>query len=197
MEAVEEPEVDDVLALRDAIDEVLKRLREGYEREDIELYMSAFWEDGFRYVSDLGTDVDRRDDVVFDNLRLERDAAKGTFARFQDIRLELSQPPHIMDIRENRLDAMNHYRLVGFANDGEALVGGFLAWFAEGDTRLTFERRNGEWRIARWIDEAFNEEEVVIANNINPAKEIQPGIIRGVHPRGKLATMWGLIKVRF
>ena len=103
VEAVEEPEVDDVLALRDAIDEVLKRLREGYEREDIELYMSAFWEDGFRYVSDLGTDVDRRDDVVFDNLRLERDAAKGTFARFQDIRLELSQPTHIMDIRENRL----------------------------------------------------------------------------------------------
>ena len=39
-----EPEVEGVnVVLHDAIDEVLERLRDGYENEDLELYLSAFW----------------------------------------------------------------------------------------------------------------------------------------------------------
>ena len=41
-----------------AISAVLKRWRVGYETEDVEMYMSAFWAEGFRWVSDMGTDQD-------------------------------------------------------------------------------------------------------------------------------------------
>ena len=37
-----------------AINKVLKQWREGYENEDVELYMNVYWKDGFLYVSDMG-----------------------------------------------------------------------------------------------------------------------------------------------
>ena len=58
-----------------AINSVLKKWREGYETEDVETYMSAYWSDGFRYVSDMGTDGDKTDDLEFDDIRDERDSA--------------------------------------------------------------------------------------------------------------------------
>ena len=58
------------------INQVLKNWREGYQTEDLDRYMSAFWEDGFLYVSDMGTNDDKTDDVVFDDIRDERDSAK-------------------------------------------------------------------------------------------------------------------------
>ena len=66
-----------------------------------------------------------------------------------------------------------------------SLEGGFIGWFAEGDNRLTFEFRQGEWRITKWLDDAFNAEMVKIANNV-----VQP------EPGGKLITTWGSIKIR-
>ena len=155
------------------ITQVLKNWREGYQSEDLDRYMSAFWEDGFLYVSDMGTNDDKTDDVVFDDIRDERDAAKRVFDMFQDIEIELSEPPEIqLNTDRTRAEVRNHYRIQGFVADGEALEGGFTGWFAEGNNVFSFElRRNKdsskqEWRITEWLDEAYSKEEIRAANNL-------------------------------
>ena len=181
-----EPEVEGVdVVLQDAIDEILKRLREGYENEDLDLFLSAFWIEGFQYTSDMGTPANLVDDVMFEELKDEGQSAERVFARFQAIELELSHPVHIINAVPNRVEAMNHYRIQGFANEGHVLEGGFLGWFAEGDNRFTFEFRQGEWRITKWLDNAFDAKMIQVANNV-----VQP------EPGGKLVTMWGQIKIR-
>ena len=154
------------------INQVLKNWREGYQSEDLDRYMSAFWEDGFLYVSDMGTDADKTDDVIFDDIRDERDAAQRVFARFQDIEIELSEPPEIqLNTDRTRAEVRNHYRIQGFVADGSSLQGGHTGWFAEGDNVFTFELRTNkdgkqEWRITEWKDEAYSEEQIRAANNI-------------------------------
>ena len=150
-----------------AINGVLKRWREGYETEDVETYMSAYWSQGFRYVSDWGTDGDKTDDLIFDDIRDERDSAIHVFSRFQDIEIELSIPPEIsMNKDGTQAEVRNHYRIQGFVADGESLEGGFVGWFAEGNNLFIFEKRDDEWRITEWHDESFSDEEIRIANNL-------------------------------
>ena len=163
VDKVEEPQPAELAA----INQVLKKWRDGYQNEDVETYISAFWPEGFRYVSDMGTDTDKTDDVEFDDIRLERDSAIRVFARFQDIELEISEPPEIqLNADHTKADVRNHYRIQGFVASGESLEGGFTGWFAEGDNVFTFELRNGQWRITEWRDEAFSEEEIKRANNL-------------------------------
>ena len=155
------------------INQVLKSWREGYQSEDLDMYMSAFWEDGFLYVSDMGTKDDKTDDVIFDDIRDERDSARRVFASYQDIEIELSEPPEIqLNTDRTRAEVRNHYRIQGFVADGSSLEGGYTGWFAEGNNIFTFELRSEEgsdeqeWRITEWKDEAFSEEEIRAANNI-------------------------------
>ena len=185
-----EPEAEGIdVALQNAIDGVLERLREGYENEDLDLYLSAFWMEGFEYTSDMGTFADPFDDVVFNELKDEGKSAARVFAMYRDIELELSFPAHIINAVPKQIEALNHYRIQGFANEGHALEGGFLGWFAEGDSKFTFEFRQGEWRITKWRDEAFDAE--MIRAGINPAPAAP-----AAHPGGKLVTIWGHIKRR-
>lgn len=156
-----------------SINQVLKNWRDGYQNEDLDTYMSVFWEDGFLYASDMGTKNDKTDDVVFDDIRDERDSAQRVFARFQDIEIELSEPPEVqLNTDRTRAEVRNHYRIQGFVADGDSLEGGFTGWFAEGDNVFTFELRTDkdsgkqEWRITEWSDEAFSEEQIRAANNI-------------------------------
>ena len=155
------------------INQVLKNWREGYQSEDLDRYMSAFWEDGFLYVSDMGTNDDKTDDVVFDDIRDERDAAKRVFDMFQDIEIELSEPPEIqLNTDRTRAEVRNHYRIQGFVADGETLEGGFIGWFTEGNNVFTLELRGNkdsnkqEWRITEWRDEAYSKEQIRAANNL-------------------------------
>ena len=155
------------------INQVLKSWRDGYQSEDLEMYMGAFWEDGFLYVSDMGTMDNKTDDVIFDDIRDERDAAKRVFDRFQDIEIELSEPPEIqLNTDRRRAEVRNHYRIQGFVADGSSLEGGYTGWFAEGDNVFTFELRENkdsdkqEWRITEWRDEAYSEEQIRAANNL-------------------------------
>lgn len=150
-----------------AINGVLQRWREGYETEDVDVYMNTYWSQGFRYVSDMGTDGDKTDDLIFDDIRDERDSAIRVFSKFQDIEIELSKPPEVA-INEDgdEAEVRNHYRIQGFVADGESLEGGYTGWFAEGDNFFIFEKRDEEWRITEWHDEAFNDEEIRIANNL-------------------------------
>ena len=184
---VVEPEVDPI---QEAIDDVLERMRDGYEKEDLDLYLSAFWIDGFRYTSDMATAHDRFDDEIFDEFKQEAKSAARVFARFQDIGLQFLNPAQIVSEALDQIEAMTHYRIQAFANDGHALEGGFLAWYAEGDARFTFELRDEEWRITEWLDEAFDPQEIQFL-----VKGVKPK--RGFNPDGKLATIWGIVKVQF
>ena len=154
------------------INQVLKDWREGYQGEDLDRYMGAFWEDGFLYVSDMGTRDDKTDDVIFDDIRDERDSAQRVFARFQDIEIELSEPPEVqLNTDRTRAEVRNHYRIQGFVADGVSLEGGYTGWFAEGNNVFTFELRTDgdseqEWRITEWRDEAYSEEQIRAANNL-------------------------------
>ena len=148
-----------------AINNVLKRWREGYEIEDIETYMSAYWSEGFRFVGDMGTEGDKTDDTEFDDIREERDAANEVFSQFQDINIQLSSQPEIsIDMDKTRAEVRNHYRIQGSVAAGELFQGEFTGWFAEGDNLFIFEKRDGEWRIAEWYDEAYKAEEILIEN---------------------------------
>ena len=147
-----------------AIEAVLKAWRTGYETEDVDAYINVFWADGFRYVSDMGTPDDTTDDVIFDDIREERDSAIRVFNLYQDIEIELEEPPEIeLNAERNRAEVRAHYRIQGFVADGESLEGGYTGWYAEGDNLFTFELRNGEWRITEWIDEAYSKEEIEAA----------------------------------
>lgn len=148
-----------------AINHVIKQWREGYEIEDIETYMSVYWTEGFRYVGDLGTEGDKTDDTEFDDVRDERDAANRVFNQFQDINIQLSSPPEIaFDLDKTQAEVRNHYRIQGFVASGELFQGEYTGWSAEGDNLFIFEKRNGEWRIAEWYDEAYKAGEIFIEN---------------------------------
>lgn len=192
VELVQEPEVvePDIDPIQEAIDDVLQRMRDGYEKEDLDLYLSAFWIDGFRYTSDMATPHDRFDDVIFDELKTEGESAGRVFARFQDIGLQIFRPARIINAAPERIEAVTHYRVQAFANDGHALEGGFLAWYAEGDARFTFEFREAQWRITKWLDDAFDVQEILEFN-----EGIKPEV--AVDPIDKLASTWGRIKTAF
>ncbi|CAI8014602.1 hypothetical protein GBAR_LOCUS9109 [Geodia barretti] len=68
------------------INKILDRWRQGYETEDVNSYIGTFWENGFLYVSDMGTDGDKTDDLEFDDIRQERDAATRVFEKFRILR---------------------------------------------------------------------------------------------------------------
>ena len=151
---------------------VLKKWRTGYENEDVDTYIGTFWTDGFLYNSDLGTD-DKTDDVEFTDIREERESAIRVFSRYQDLEIELSEPPEFMfNEDKTRAEVRNHYRILGFVADGESLEGGYTGWYAEGDSNFVFELRTNpatkkkEWRITEWWDEAFSEEEIRAANKL-------------------------------
>lgn len=146
---------------------ILDRWRESYETEDVNTYINIFWEASFLYVSDMGTDGDKTDDVEFDDIQQERAAATRVFERFQDIKVELSAPPEVvLNADGTKAEVRNHYRIQFFVSDGYALDGGYSGAYAEGDNLFIFEKRNNQWRIAEWHDEAFNEEEIRISNNL-------------------------------
>lgn len=149
-----------------AINIVMNKWQEGYENEDVETYMGVFWSQGFRYVGDMGTEGDKTDDLEFDDIREEQDAATRVFNQFQDITMVLSTPPEIyLDMNLTRAEVRNHYRIQGSVPVGESFQNEYTGWFAEGDNMFIFEKRDDEWRIVEWYDEAYNVQEIQIEND--------------------------------
>ena len=142
--------------------------------EDIDLYMSAYWPDGFLWVSDNGTDNDTSDDYIFDDIQLERDAAIWVFRTYQDIEIEISEPPkiEILNSERTKAEVRNHYKVQFIVADGTSLEGGFTGLYAEGYSIFTFEYKKApdtgqnEWRITVWRDEAFSPEKINAVNNL-------------------------------
>jgi hypothetical protein len=143
------------------IHQVLKRWHEGYEKKNIEMYMSAFWEKGYLYVSDVGTD-DTTDDIVVNDIQKERDAAMRVFKKFQEIKIEISEPPIFIKLNETKEQAevKIHYRVQIFCPDDKLPEGKFLGYLSEGDSVFTLDLREGEWRIVKWVDQSLSPEEL-------------------------------------
>lgn len=154
---------------KSAIIKVLNdRWRKGYVTQDVDLYISAYWEDGFLYESDNGTDLDPADDIIFNDIENERSSAIRIFEQFQTIELEITEPPDItiLDEVRSKAEVRNHYKIAFTVADGTSIEGGYTGYFAEGDNIFSFELREGEWRITKWKDEAFNKEEIEDANDM-------------------------------
>jgi len=149
------------------ISSVLKeRWKQGYETEDLELYMSSFWKDGYLYWSDMATDDRVDDDVIFDNWEKERDSAIRVFKNYRNIELEISEPPEVeIDESGTRAEVRNHYKIQFYVPEGTSLPGGYEAYYAEGDNEFIFDYKdngNGqkEWRITEWRQNEFGPEEI-------------------------------------
>lgn len=155
------PEVAEISAvLRD-------RWKKGYETEDLELYMSSFWQEGYFYWSDMATDNDVSDDVIFDRWDQERDSAIKVFKNYRNIELEISEPPEVKILNEEdtKAEVRNHYKIQFYVPEGTSLPGGYEAYYAEGDNIFIFDYRdngNGkwEWRITEWRQNEYTEEEI-------------------------------------
>ena len=153
------------------ISSVLKeRWKEGYETEDLELFMSAFWREGYYYWSDMATDSDVGDDLIFDDLDIERDAAIMVFKEYRNIEIEISQPPEvkILNDEKTKAEVRNHYKIQLYVPQGTSLPGGYEALYAEGDNVFIFEFKNNgnveqEWRIVQWLQYEYSEEEIEAA----------------------------------
>ena len=150
------------------ISAVLKdRWKKGYETEDLELYLSSFWKEGYFYWSDMATDNDVSDDVIFDSWDQERDSAIKVFKNYRNIELEISEPPEVKILNEEKTKAevRNHYKIQFYVPEGTSLPGGYEAYYAEGDNIFIFDYRdngNGkwEWRITEWRQNEYTEEEI-------------------------------------
>jgi len=147
-------EVDEESEAEIAISEVItERWQKGYMTKDLPLYESAYWADGFLYHADMGTPADTTDDLIFDDLRRELESAQAVFEKYQDIKIEVSQP-EITLLDDVTAMVRQHYEIEGFVTDGAMVEGGFVTWHAEGDSEFTFELRGTEWRIREWRDQA-------------------------------------------
>lgn len=152
------------------ISDVLKnRWKLGYETEDVELYISSFWKEGYFYWSDMATDGQIDDDVIFDDLQEERESAIRVFKNYRNIEIEISEPPEvkILDEEKTKAEVRNHYKIQFFVPEGTSLPGGYNGYYAEGDNIFMFERKdngNGkdEWRITEWRQNEYSPEEIEV-----------------------------------
>ncbi len=156
------------------ISKVLKdRWKQGYETEDLELYMSSFWKEGYFYWSDYATDDNVEDDVIFDDWVTERDSAIRVFSRYRNIEIEISEPPEVKILNEDKTKAevRNHYKIQLYVPEGTSLAGGYEALYAEGNNIFIFDYKtddNGqeEWRITEWRQNEYTAEEIQAAWNV-------------------------------
>ena len=155
------PEVAEISSL------LKNRWKLGYETEDLELYMSSFWKDGYFYWSDMSTKDNIGDDVTFDSWDEERNSAIKVFKSYRNIEIEISEPPEvkILDEAKTKAEVRNHYKIQFYVPEGTSLPGGYNAYYAEGDNIFILERRdNGsgkiEWRITEWRQNEYSKEQI-------------------------------------
>ena len=155
-DTVEETEQEDFTTEDDAIDydlemSVINSVIEGQwgnslETHDIEGYMSAIWEDGFFYVSDMDTPDNLGDDIIFRGGSQERDGALRMFDAFHTINLNLSKNGDIEFLSETLAIVDYDYDLkLTSSTHGLSNPSGRMIFIVE-------LRENGEWRILEWYD---------------------------------------------
>ncbi len=128
--------------------------KQGYEQEDMDKYLSAFWDENFRHESDNGTE-DTSDDVILKSIEQEREVSQQIFARFKDIQIEISGidivfAPSIAN--EAKVDSTYKIQFVMENNENSC---GYIGYYAEGKNTFTFKKgKSIGWRITVWEDKA-------------------------------------------
>ena len=157
-ETTEEIEQEDFTVENDEIDYDLERavinsvIEEQWgnslETHDIEGYMSAIWEDGFFYVSDMGTPDNLSDDIIFRGGSEEREGALKMFDAFHTIDLTLLRNGDTEFLSETlaMVDYDYDLKLVS-TQHGASNPSGRMIFIME-------RRDNGERRILEWYDYA-------------------------------------------
>ena len=167
--------------IEQTINNILDKLIKGIEKEELDLYLEIFWEDIYFYHSDSATD-DLADDIVFENIELEKDSAQRLFESYDDFVIEFGTED-IKKIDETIYEVKNSYELVASVALGKILPGGYQKVFAKGNNTFIFKKR-ADWRISRWEQEEMTPEEIEAAK----AKIFPPG--------GALIQTWGMLKLR-
>ena len=155
-DTTEEIEQEDFTAEEDTIDDDLEKsvinsvIEEQWgnslETHDIEGYMSAIWEDGFFYVSDMDTPDNLGDDIIFRGGSQERDGALRMFNTFHTINLNLSKNGDIEFLSETLAIVDYGYDLkLASSTHGLSNPSGRMIFILE-------LRESGEWRILEWYD---------------------------------------------
>ena len=155
-DTVKEIEQEDFTAEDDAIDydlemSVINSVIEeqwgnSLETHDIDGYMSAIWEDGFFYVSDMDTPNNLSDDIIFRGGSQEREGALRMFDAFHAIDLNLSKNGDIEFLSETLAMVDYDYNLkLASPTHGISNPSGRMIFIVE-------LRENGEWRILEWYD---------------------------------------------
>ena len=164
----------------------MDKLEKGIEKRDVELYLEAFWADGYSYRSDMSTD-DPADDVMFDHIKGESDSAERLFDAFQRFEVEF-KTEQLVEVDGAEIEVRNQYELVASIPPGMALPGGHLKVFAKGSNFFTFKERDGKWRISRWEQEEMSPDEV--------EKAIVEAVVELFPQEGALVMNWGMLKAR-
>lgn len=134
---------------------IFDQWKEGYETRDIEKYMSSIWEDGFFYISDMGT-ADTSDDVIFRGGQRERESAVRIFKNYtKKIELNLTPRSDIEFLSEKNAMVKYDYELK--MSKVPTLDSPFETFYCSGNMIIILEYREvskdkSEWRILEWYD---------------------------------------------
>lgn len=175
----EVPEIDMPTPFNDAVDAI----KLGMEEENVGLYLDAFWEDGYSYHSDLGTD-DMADDVTFDNIELEGESIQRLFSTYDSFSVEFSGIEIVEEAETAKIKA--HHQLLASVGQGKALPGGYQKIFAEGDNVFSFKKIGNKWRISKWEQAEMSKQEIIKAFADLGLKP----------PEKALIQTWGELKAR-
>lgn len=146
-----------VFAINDVLQE---RWLKGIMTEDIDLYMSSYWADGFVYVSDRGT-PHPDDDIIFDDIAQEREAMIRIFDRYR-LEMDIEFPSSALSLNDEntRYEARSRYKFFV-----EAQGSGYKGR-GSGENQFIFEERLNpetsqlEWRIVEYYDFSDSSEDV-------------------------------------
>jgi len=134
---------------------IFDQWKKGYETRDVERYMSSIWEDGFFYISDMGT-PDLSDDVIFRGGQRERESAIKVFKNYPK-KIELNITPQSdVEFLSDR-NAMVKYNYELKASKVPTPDSPFETFYGSGNMIIVLARREvsrgkSEWRILEWYD---------------------------------------------
>ena len=124
--------------------ELLTTLIKSFKEEDIEKYLSIFWEDEYLF----RTTFNNNNFGELHNLDEDKLWTQSMFNWYEDIRLEFPLPPDIRP-KEGETIVRARYRIQGTeVNPAKPDVRKVYA--SEGDAVFTFEERGKQWRIREW-----------------------------------------------
>jgi len=135
---------------------IFDQWKRGYESRDIEMYMSAIWDDSFFYVSDIGTPDYPADDIIFRGGKRERESASLVFKNYNVIRLDLYPQSEMKFLSDINAMVKYDYRIAFSAEPTSN-----SNYVCSGNMIIILERRESpenksEWRILEWYDRAIS-----------------------------------------